>query len=865
MEEVVKILQNIQDDISKNKQEMKEMELNIKEFINSKIDEKFLIFETKNKELETKIEQQQKTIDILDKQLRRKNVIFFGIEEKEKGYESLLSIVLDIINNQMKIPCQKWEIEHANRIGKNTGKIRPVVVTITTTSRKIEILKKKKSLKDANIYLKEDFPPNVLQKRKELQEDLKRERESGKRVILRYDKIVTLKTRESETRTPTERNKNKRLMSISPEETFKETGTESSNERTKQITKRNKSQTITSFLRLCETRREKETIEEHTDFILFHTPGTKGRNGVGFLIKKYLKNDILNIKSFSDRVALLEIQTSHNSTWSFVQLYAPTEQSTKEDIEYFYKTVQSALDSIHTKNVILLGDFNAKIGKAKQNEGRNIGKYSYGKRSSHGERLVQFAVENDYCFMNSMFPSKPHKKWTWRSPNSQHFNEIDYILTNQSNCIRKFDIIKNLNFNTDHRMIRCELSLTLKSKRRKIKSVDYTRQQLTISADDTSYWGNKFMEAVNSHVQVQNQYDKLEIVLQEFLKQLPRKNKHINKYINDETEVLLKQRKELYTKKRTKEVKSEISRISKKINRNILQQKKAILQSTFEKFIEKTGAVRKAYKELSDKSEWTGKLKNKQGIIQSRRSDIINEATYFYKTLYTATGSTFSFPATKSNEITRTLEEHQPREQAGFRKSYSTMDHIQVVTQVIEKAKEYGKTLYMCFIDYTKAFDSLHFEAIWISLTQQGVNQKYVNLIKNIYTKCLAKVRLEREGTEFPVQKGVRQGDPLSPKLFSAVLESIFRNLDWESKGIKIDGELLNHLRFADDIVVFAESATELESMLNELTIESQKNGYQETGQGKKEDQVKGGEISLTRDVDRYGHGKHGKGIHGKE
>ncbi|CAH2096743.1 unnamed protein product [Euphydryas editha] len=149
----------------------------------------------------------------------------------------------------MEIPCQKWEIEHANRIGKNTGKIRPVVVTITTTSRKIEILKKKKSLDGTNIYLKEDFPPNVLQKRKELQEDLKRERESGKRVILRYDRIVTLKTRECEIRTPTKRNINKRLMSISPEEAVKETGTESNNERTKQVTKRNKSQTITSFLR----------------------------------------------------------------------------------------------------------------------------------------------------------------------------------------------------------------------------------------------------------------------------------------------------------------------------------------------------------------------------------------------------------------------------------------------------------------------------------------------------------------------------------------------------------------------------------------------------------------------------------------
>ncbi|CAH2089537.1 unnamed protein product [Euphydryas editha] len=148
----------------------------------------------------------------------------------------------------MEIPCQKWEIEHANRIGKNTGKIRPVVVTITTTSRKIEILKKKKSLDGTNIYLKEDFPPNVLQKRKELQEDLKRERESRKRVILRYDRIVTLKTRESEIRTPTKRNINKRLMSISPEEAVKETGTESNNERTKQQKRSIRQSTFEKFI-----------------------------------------------------------------------------------------------------------------------------------------------------------------------------------------------------------------------------------------------------------------------------------------------------------------------------------------------------------------------------------------------------------------------------------------------------------------------------------------------------------------------------------------------------------------------------------------------------------------------------------------
>lgn len=252
MEEIAKILQSLQSiqvDIASNKKEMKEMENNIKESINKNVNEKFLIFENKTKQLETKIDQQQKTIQILDKQLRKKNIIFFGIEEKEKGYESLLSIVLDIINNMMGIACQKWEIEHVNRMGKKLGKVRPVVVTITTTSRKIELLKNKKSLDGTNIYLKEDFPPSVLQKRRELQEDLKREREAGKKVALHYDKIVTLKPQKSEAHTPTERNTNKRYMSTSPEETTNEIRKDYYNEKTKQLPKRNKSQTITSFLR----------------------------------------------------------------------------------------------------------------------------------------------------------------------------------------------------------------------------------------------------------------------------------------------------------------------------------------------------------------------------------------------------------------------------------------------------------------------------------------------------------------------------------------------------------------------------------------------------------------------------------------
>lgn len=248
MDNILKILKDIQTDLSKQKQDMKEMEQNIKESINNNIDEKFNQIEAKTYLLETKIEKQQKTIDFLEKQLRKRNLIFFGVEEKEKGYENLLSLILDIINNKMNIPCHKWEIENVTRIGKYTGKIRPVVITTTTTSRKLDLLKKKKSLDNTGIYVKEDFPPSVLQKRRDLQESLKQERESGKRVALRYDRIVTLKPRESTFRTPTERNPHKRFMSTSPEET-EATKDRSKREEPKQMQKKNKSQNITSFLR----------------------------------------------------------------------------------------------------------------------------------------------------------------------------------------------------------------------------------------------------------------------------------------------------------------------------------------------------------------------------------------------------------------------------------------------------------------------------------------------------------------------------------------------------------------------------------------------------------------------------------------
>ena len=77
---------------------------------------------------------------------------------------------------------------------------------------------------------------------------------------------------------------------------------------------------------------------------------------------------------------------------------------------------------------------------------------------------------------------------------------------------------------------------------------------------------------------------------------------------------------------------------------------------------------------------------------------------------------------------------------------------------------------------------------------------------------------------EFPVHIGVRQGDPLSPTLFTAVVEEVFKKADI-SEGVSVDGENLTNLRFADEVALFNETTKQMENYLNSLNSESLKVG----------------------------------------
>ena len=169
-----------------------------------------------------------------------------------------------------------------------------------------------------------------------------------------------------------------------------------------------------------------------------------------------------------------------------------------------------------------------------------------------------------------------------------------------------------------------------------------------------------------------------------------------------------------------------------------------------------------------------------------------------------------------------------PDVQAGFRKGRGIRDQIADIHWIIEKAREFQKNIYFCFMDYAKIFDCVDHNKLWKILKEMGIPDHLTCLLRNLYAGQEATVGTGHGTTDlFQIGNGVHQGCILSPCLSNLYAEYIMRNagLEEAQARIKIAGRNINHLRYADDTTLMTENEEELNSLLMKVKEESEKAG----------------------------------------
>ena len=151
----------------------------------------------------------------------------------------------------------------------------------------------------------------------------------------------------------------------------------------------------------------------------------------------------------------------------------------------------------------------------------------------------------------------------------------------------------------------------------------------------------------------------------------------------------------------------------------------------------------------------------------------------------------------------------------GFKKIVGHLIIYLCCTIWLKRKKTRKKTLYVCYIDLTKAFDCLNRDALILKLQQRNVDGKFLNTIKSMFLKSSSRVKWNGKiSKHIKSGYGVMQGGVLSPKLFNEFLKDLGKYLN-PKYGLKIGDIYLAYLLFADGIVLFSEFAESLQAQID--------------------------------------------------
>lgn len=179
--------------------------------------------------------------------------------------------------------------------------------------------------------------------------------------------------------------------------------------------------------------------------------------------------------------------------------------------------------------------------------------------------------------------------------------------------------------------------------------------------------------------------------------------------------------------------------------------------------------------------------------------------------------------------IFKKCEEYLTNTQFGFRNGLGTRDALFAINVLAQRCRDVNKDVHIGIVDFEKAFDKVRHNELLNILNTLNLDKQDVNIIANLYWRQTAAVRVKDDlSEEILIQRGVRQGCILSPLLFNVYSEMIFKEaLSKTQIGININGVLVSNIRYADDSLLLAETAEDLQTLFSVLHATCQKYGLE--------------------------------------
>jgi len=220
---------------------------------------------------------------------------------------------------------------------------------------------------------------------------------------------------------------------------------------------------------------------------------------------------------------------------------------------------------------------------------------------------------------------------------------------------------------------------------------------------------------------------------------------------------------------------------------------------------------------LFDTGEWPDIWA--EGLISPihKKGSINIEDNYRKVTVMSAVGKVFESILNSRLTLRNLVLDMDDKLQFGFKNDARTTDNMFILNSLIQRQRLKNKPLYVCFVDFTKAFDYINRSALYYKLLKRGIHGKLLNIIMSMFDKAKCKVKWKGVvGGEIGSEFGVLQGGMLSPKLFTEFLTDLHKYLSQEC-GVLVSNMIISYILFADDLILCSETPEGLQKLIDGL------------------------------------------------